>query len=200
MKQGDVIFKEVFGKDWQELPLVLQKHYANRAYSDDAVVMQGTMTIERNWFAKLLSPILYVIGALVPYDVRDIKTIVTARSRSNHIDYILDRHFQLPHGKIYQFKSNLVWQGGNEMIEFMRFGIGWRCAFIWDGTKVQLQHKGYAWRIGKYVISIPVTWFLGCGYAEEIPEDDTNFNMKMTLKHPWWGEVYRYYGRFMVQS
>jgi hypothetical protein len=45
---------------------------------------------------------------------------------------------------------------------------------------------------------IPLTLFLGKGYAEEIAIDDNTFDMITHITHPLWGRIYQYNGRFKV--
>ena len=193
-----VTFKPVFGDQWKHLPDVMQKHYANRAYTNDTVTMTGTMDVEISKFAKIISPVLRVFGALVPYEGSNIPVTVTARSHVNTAQYIMDREFQFSDQRRYNFVSKLERVEKNEMIEFMRFGVGWRSAFVWEDEKVKLKHRGYAWRVLGWTIPIPGTILLGKGYAEEEPISDDCFQMLMHITHPWWGKVYEYRGTFKI--
>ena len=89
---------------------------------------------------------------------------------------------------------------GSEVVEFMRFGFGWRASYAWDGQKVWLHHKGYVWRIFGILIPVPIGWIIGGGDAWEEPLSDDSFSMWMGVVHPWFGQTYSYGGTFRVKK
>jgi hypothetical protein len=199
------IFQSVFGVPWADLPLVLQKHYAIRAYSRDCVVAEGTMTIRRGWITRLLSPFLTAFGALVPCDGENIPTTVRFYSGPESSAFHFDRVFHFPGRAPFRFLSRLEPVAGAEMIEFMRFGIGWRCRYHIDGVRadrvrVILSHVGYVVKIHRWLIPLPLVWILGKGAAEEEALTEDRFKMWMTITHPIWGEIYRYEGGFQITA
>ncbi len=201
MKKGnDPIFKSVFGKSWESLPSLMQKRYAISPFSDEKIVMNGKMDIVFGWFITLLCPILKLTGALVPYQGKDIPTTVHFLSNPENDDFILQREFHLANRAPFIFRSKMLAAGGNEVIEFMRFGVGWRCAFSYDGELITLKHRGYVWRVAGMNIPIPLALFLGRGYAEEQILSDNSFRMKMTITHPLFGKIYEYRGTFEVKG
>lgn len=193
-----VIFEHVFGDRWQELPLVMHKHYANRAYSDDVTIMEGTMSIESSKYAKLLSPAFRLLGTLVPYEAIDIPVTVKALSSPDSVQYIFDREFRFKTRAAHRFHSAMEHYKNNEVIEFMRFGIGWKSAFFWEDGKVVLKHRGYVWRIFGLTLPLPVTWVIGSGSAYETPLSGDEFRMSMQIDHPLFGKIYGYHGTFKV--
>ena len=88
----------------------------------------------------------------------------------------------------------------NVVIEVMRFGLGWKMRYTWDGTKVILSHKGYALKLFGHFVPVPLTLFMGKGYAEEVAVDEHRFDMITHITHPWWGKVYQYKGRFEIME
>ena len=71
-------------------------------------------------------------------------------------------------------------------------------AYSWSGSKVILAHRGYVLRLFGFFIPVPLTILLGAGYAEEIPLNDDEFSMMTEIRHPWWGRVFGYGGRFRI--
>jgi hypothetical protein len=193
-------FQSIFGAQWDELPPVMHKHYANRPFTDDVIRAEGLMEVRFNRFIRLLSPILKFTGALVPHEGVDIPTVVRFKSEQSSNAFCLDRCFYIPRKKPYIFFSRLVPQGGDIVVEYMRFGIGWRHRFYYDGQKVILEHRGYVWRLFGCNIPIPLGVLLGHGYAEEQAIDETHFRMRMSITHPWWGLMYEYKGEFEVKG
>ena len=192
------IFESVFGVPWETLPPVMQKHYAVRAHSRDRVVVTGTMNIRRGLLIRLLSPVLKLIGALVPYDGTGIPVTVTFYSGPGDSAFHFDRVFNFTDKPPFRFHSRLEAGRDREMIEFMRGGIGWRAVYQANGPRVALQHRGYVWRVGRFLVPVPLTWIIGKGAAEEEALTDDTFKMWMTITHPVFGESYRYEGNFRV--
>ena len=80
------------------------------------------------------------------------------------------------------------------------FGIGWRLNYLWEDQRVKLVHKGYVFCVMGFFIPIPLTLLIGEGSAEKVAIDDKTFDMRVTINHKLWGEIYRYQGRFVVGS
>lgn len=193
-----IIFQSIFGEAWNLLPLVMQKHYAVRSGSNDKVVVEGTMDIERSWLARLLSPLLRLCGALVPYSGKDVPVTVCFSSPPGSRAFIFDRVFHFPGHAPCRFHSRMEQIRIDEVVEFMRFGIGWRLRYGWDGQRVRLHHAGYVWRIFGVLIPLPLELLIGKGSAWEEPVDDHTFRMWMGVIHPVWGQTYSYSGTFRV--
>lgn len=196
MTNNRPIFQEIFGAQWDKLPVVLQKHYANRGFSNDVTTVEGHLDVRYNWLMKLLAPMLRALGLLVPFAQRNIATTVRFSSEMSSNVFCFDRECRVEGRKPFHFRSRLVPQGGNEVIEFMRFGIGWRCAFSFENDEVTLSHRGYVWRLFGINIPVPIGLVLGVGSAREQALSDTSFRMCMTITHPLWGQVYEYTGDF----
>jgi len=195
---GEVIFKSVFGQDWEALPPVMKKHYFHRAFSRDRLSVAGKMDIQTSIAAKIFSPFMRLFGALAPFDARDIPVTVHMTSAPDSRDYHFHRIFERPGKKPYHFRSRMVQIKGNDIVEFMRFGLGWRMNYLWRDGKVVLQSRGFVWRIFGKLVPLPLGLLLGTGYAEEEATGENSFRMYMDLTHPLWGKVYIYKGEFEI--
>lgn len=198
MKNSQPIFEAVFGEQWKHLPSVMHKHYANRPYSNDVVTVEGKMDVEFGWLIILISPLLRIFGALVPYQGHDIPVTVHFKSELDSEAYCLHRIFNFPGKRPYIFKSKMVRIKDNTIVELMRFGLGWRHQYHFDGQKVRLLHGGYVWKIFGRIVPMPMGLLLGRVTAEEEAIDDETFRMKMTLRHLLFGKMYEYRGVFKV--
>lgn len=198
--KDEPIFKSIFGKSWDDLPPVMHKHYANRPYTDDIVTVEGAMDIKCSGPIKVLAPVFWLMGSIPPHNESDVPVTVHFRSDKNTKSYHFNRIFNFKTRKAYSFRSRMVQVKDNEVIEIMRFGIGWRTHYVWEDGRVKLKHKGYVWNIFGHFIPLPATFILGAGNAEEIPVDEKTFDMLVTITHPWWGKIYDYRGRFEVQE
>ncbi|WP_025897155.1 DUF4166 domain-containing protein [Sneathiella glossodoripedis] len=195
-----IIFRSILGADWEQLPPALKLHYKNKAFSSEVTKMQGHLTVHTSLYSKFLSPAFRIVGALVPKSGTKIPVTVYARSNPHNANYILDREFNYLDGTKLRFRSSLEASGHNQLTEFMRFGIGWRSSFSWDGEHIRLLHLGYVLRLFRLNIPLPVSWVIGKGYAYEKPISDTEFKMYMEIRHFLFGKIYGYDGRFRVAA
>lgn len=182
------------------MPPVMHQHYANRPYTRDAVTVEGIMEVRASRLMQFFAPLLKWSGLLVPYQGQQVPTTVTFRSEPDSRAFVFDRAFRFPQKKPYHFRSRMVPVGGNEVIEYMSLGIGWRAAYRFADSKVTLTHRGYVWRALGFNIPMPLHWLFGKGYAEEEATSESSFRMKMAIRHPWFGEVYAYAGNFEVKE
>ena len=196
--RNNPIFKKVFGTEWDKLPPAFKKRYANRPFCDDELVVNGTLDVHMSRWIKILSPFLRLCGALLPYEGKDIP--VTVRFNSDkHLDKIgFNRTFNFADKGAYQFQSRLDPIGGDRVVEFMRFGLGWLMRHHFDGEKVRMDHRGYIWRIGKLSIPLPMHLILGRAYATEQATSDNSFNLYFEIMHPLFGKVFGYDGQITI--
>jgi len=192
------IFKIIFGSQWKNLPPVLQKRYTNRPYSNDEVIVEGLLDVHVSKWMRFLSPLLRFCGALVPYKGRNIPVTVCFNSYIDSKDVGFNRTFNFHNRKPFEFRSQLEPMGGDKVIEFMRYGLGWRMRYHYDGKKVKLDDDGYIWRIGKLSIPLPLQLILGRAYAYEKAVSDNEFAMYFEITHPFFGKIFGYEGKFKV--
>lgn len=191
---GRPIFQDIFGADWNRMPQVMRDHYAVRPYSGDSVTVKGALDVRVSPPAALMSRLT---GLLVPRSGKGVPVTVTFTSGPGSNAFHFDRVFHFPQGDEH-FRSRMVPSGGNELIEFMGLGVGWRTAYSWDGQKVILAHKGYVWRILGLDIPLPLALLIGKGHAEEIPISADSFRMWTHARHPLFGDSFAYAGAFKI--
>jgi len=197
MKKSDPIFKQILGNNWDNLGKVIQDHYFLRPYSTDYICVTGEMDeIYHSTFAKLLIPFGLIFGAIVPYNDNSVPIEVHYNSNSNNSQLNWDRVFKLNKHKPFHFKSYMEQQKENEVIEYVRFGVGMRLAVTANEGAIIFHDLGYVWKIFGVKIPLPINLLFGNAYIEERPIDDTHFSMKMIIKHPLFGILFRYSGQF----
>lgn len=194
------IFKSIFAETWDHLLPVMHKHYANRPFSHDVTVVEGVLDVWCAWPMKLLAPLMKLMGQIPVRSEKNVAVSVHFKSEPNSKVFHLKRTFYFKNSKPYVFHSRMVQIKDDEVVEMMKFGIGWKMRCFWDGEKVVLQHCGYTLNLFGKFIPLPLTFLLGKAYAEETAIDDNTFDMLTHITHPWWGKIYEYKGRFTVQN
>lgn len=196
--KDEPIFKSVFVECWNKLPSVFKKHYGNRPYTNDVTVVEGTLNVMCKPPLLWLAPIMKVMGQIPARNQNDVHTVVEFKSDRNSKSFHLNRVFYFKNKSPYSFQSRMIQIKGNQVIEIMRFRLGWKMIYEWDGEKIILRHNGYALNLFGHFIPVPLTLFMGKGYAEETAIDDNTFDMMTNITHPLWGKVYEYKGRFEI--
>lgn len=194
--EGSPLFKKVLGDDWQKLSTLMKRRFGNRPYSDDLIIVNGTMTIKRSRWMRLLKPLLKISGALIQQDGENIPVTVKFQSEINSAKYGFNREFKFSQS-IY-FKSYMVHIKNNIIVEFMRFNMGWRAKFSVEGDRVLMSHHGYVFLFFNILIPMPIWLLMGkCNVIErQISED--SFSMEMNLRHFLFGKIYEYKGIFKL--
>lgn len=192
---AEPIFKPVFDKSWNDLPPVMHRHYANRPYSHDHVIVEGVLNVMCQWY---LRPLFRTFGTVPPYNEAGVPVTVHFTSEPDSEAFCFDRVFHFRNQQPFHFRSRMFRRQQNEIMEVMNHGICWHSYYEWNGIKVRLRHKGYSLRLCKINIPLPITWLIGRGDAEEIAVNDERFDMCATITHPLLGKVYEYKGQFKV--
>ena len=195
------IFQSVLGAEWASLGDIVRKHYSPRPFSRDAVTVRGAMNeVWHSRMAKVLLPMARLAGALVPYRGRDVPIEVHYSARHDDSTLHWNRVFHFPGRAPFHFRSHMEVADGNEVIEFVRLGIGMRLVVTAEDGALVFRGRGYVWRVLGRDWPLPLGLVLGQAYVEERPADVDRFTMKMTLIHPLFGELFRYDGRFAVDA
>ena len=196
---SEPVFKTVLGSDWEKLGNVVQKHYFLRPFSDDYICVNGVMSeVNHSLLAKLLLPLGLLFGAIVPYRATNVPIEVHYNACKDNSNIYWDRVFKFSDSRHFHFKSHMVQVKDNEVIEFVRFGVGLRLRVTAEDGAMVFRDTGYLWRLFGLNIPFPGSWLLGHAYVEERPIDDEHFSMKMEITHPWFGTLFVYRGRFTL--
>jgi len=200
VKGRSPIFKSIFAKQWNQLPVVMHKHYANRPYSNDLTIVEGQLDVMCSGPIKLFSPLFWLLGGIPPKNESNVAVTVQFESYIDTKEFRFNRIFYFKERKPYSFQSSMVPIGGNQLVEIMKFGLGWKMAYLWQDNSVKLEHRGYVIKLFGHFMPIPLAWLLGQGNATETAIDDNNFSMCVDITHPWWGKIYEYKGKFTVKD
>lgn len=192
------IFAAILGEQWDKLPLVMKKHYANHPYCNETVIIKGKMTIHYMGWGNRIFPLFKWLGVWVPFKGKDITVDVNLKSYPHSPDLHFERIYYFHQQKPYHFHSRMIHVKDNEVVELMPFNVGWRVNYVYEGGKVLLKHKGYVLKFFQWFIPIPLGWIMGEGNAIEQPVSEDAFMMQFEMYHPWFGKVYEYGGEFFI--
>ena len=166
--KSEPIFKSIFGDSWDDLPAVMKKHYAIRPYTQEQTTVTGVLNVMCKPPLLWLSPLMKLMGQIPTRNESNVSVAVRFKSDINTKAFHFNRIFNFLEGKPYTFQSRMLHIKGDEVIEVMRYGLGWKMSYAWDGEKVTLSHRGYAISIFGHFVPLPLTLFMGgwlCGRA-----------------------------------
>jgi hypothetical protein len=210
------VFQQVLGPAWERLGGVVRRHYTMAPFSDDHVCVRGVMSeVWHAPWAALLMPFGRLFGALVPHTGSNVPIDVHYRCHPGNAHLYWNRVFHFAGKAPFHFRSHMEYEEheahetheehdehdaprGSEVVEYVRFGIGMRLAVSVEEGALVFRDLGYVWRIAGLRVALPLGLLLGTAYVEERPDpsDADHFTMQMRLRHRWFGDVFRYSGRF----
>jgi len=196
---SEPVFKTILGKSWDNLGEVVQRHYFLRPYSSDYICVKGTMSeVRHSLIATLFIPVGWLFGAIVPFQGKNVPIDVHYNSSKDNSNIYWDRVFKFSKKRHFHFKSHMVHYKENEVIEFVRYGVGLKLKVTAEDGALVFRDTGYIWRIFGVNIPIPGRILMGRAYVEERPIDDSQFSMKMQVAHPIMGVLFVYEGQFSI--
>ena len=184
---ADPIFKPIFGNIWDDLPLALKKHYANRRYANDKVMVEGYLDVSCVKYMRFLRPVFWMLSTVPQMNKKAVAVTVHFESKLDTKEFCFNYAFHFKDKKPYEFRSRMAQIKDNEVMEVMevmRFGICWHMRYLWEDEKVKLRHKGYALKLFGHFIPLPITWLMGRGDVDEWAVDDETFDMYANITHP----------------
>ena len=190
------MFKTILSDQWESLNPALRKHYG---ISDgEEVRMTGELAVKHGKFIKILMPLIRLTGALVP--VEGDKFVVTVENKRIGDTFYWHREFKK--GDVsYVFNSKMQ-QFGDDIVEFVGFGIGIRMGLKISEGGLVYEDKGYVFRLGTMLIPIPLRLLMGRAEIEEFKSADSlnDLEMRFVVNHPWFGFLFSYMGFFNLEK
>ena len=198
-KQQPVI-KKALNRDWDKLADVVKLHYNIVPGESSTIVISGVMEeVYHSPVAKLFLLPGRIFGALVPYKGKNISTEVRNwTSIENTSAMFWRRTLNFPDKKPVIFRSRMEHIKDNEIIEYVRYGMGIRMKMSVKDTALVFKSIGYVWKIGSIKIPIPTWAILGDAEIIEKAVSDDAFFIDFTMVHPLFGRTFSYSGHFSI--
>lgn len=188
------LLQKALGKDWNNLPTVIQKHYS--IPNDSNSCLQGNMEIG---YPNYLMPLIYLIhlfGGLVFKRGKEIETrVIKTVSKKNHKLY-WQRTLSYSNHKKDHFRSQMIYLQDNELIEWVRFGFGLRLKVTVNNGDLIYRSHGHIWQYKNLRLTFPDWLLLGHATIIEHALSGQQFHLDFSIKHPLLGTSYWYYGVF----
>ncbi len=183
------LMQQMLGDQWEQLPPALQKHYQYGNNTDT-----GTLDIDYPGFMQLYLSIMRRLGALINRRGKHIPTTVRKQMRKGTQHW--ERSILYPDGDTILFKSYWKHAGGNELIEYINAFLGLRMAVHIKDGHLYYEGRHYVLKLGSVLLPIPEWLVLGHATIEEKAVGNECFCMDFRLRHPLFGQLFRYTGEF----
>lgn len=199
------IFARALGDHWQKLAPAVKSHYNLSPRSDDELVLRGEMSVYYPRPAFILLGMARLFGGLVLLREGNIPVQVRNSSRPDSETIFWHRTFNVPGRKQpVTFCSQMEYAGGDEIVEYVgsipRIKIGVRMKIRENEGALNFQSVGYTLKIGTFEMPIPGHFLLGRALITENATSANEISMHFTIKHPLFGEIYSYGGRFILPN
>lgn len=198
--QPQSIMQKALGDQWSLLDDIVRRHYEMAPGTSCRMTINGVMDeVFHSNIAKLFLLPGRMFGALVPYRGKDIPTeVINWTEESSNKMMFWYRTLMFPGRPKAIFRSHMEHAGGDEIIEYVRFGLGIRMKMsVRDGALV-FSSAGYIWKLGKVRLPIPTWIILGDAEIVEKAIDDQEFHIYFNMVHPILGRTFGYSGRFAI--
>jgi len=194
-KQQPVI-KKALGENWEKLAEIVKQHYDITPGKPSNMLIKGVMDeVYHSAIAKLFILPGRIFGALVPYKGNNIPTEVRNWTTSdNRKAMFWHRTLAFPGKPPVIFESRMEHIKDDEIIEYVRYGMGIRMRISVKDSALIFNSIGYVWQLGKIKIPIPTWAILGNAEIIEKAISDDQFFIDFQIIHPLFGRTFAYSG------
>lgn len=200
METKSPVIAQALGEEWHQLHPLVKRHYGIAPGTKSRVVIEGEM--REVHFSRRAAPLIHtarLFGALVAERASSIPVQVINTTRHDDPAMHWHRTFHYPDGRVRTFQSRMVHAGGNEIIEYVRFGLGIRMAMsVVDGALL-FESRGFHWGNNPAAgLPIPDLLLLGRSRIVERAVTDEQFEIEFDTRHPLYGRSFGYNGTFRI--
>ncbi len=185
------LLAQALGPAWQQLHPTLQAHYAGGAVRE-----QGAMDVE---FPRWMAPLLWLLrwlGALVHRAQPQVHTMVQRHTQGPRQTWA--RTLTYADGQVLRFNSVWVLEDGTRLREYVNPWLALELSPQVVGNALHYEGVCFVLRLGAWRWRLSERWLLGHTLIDEHALDAQHYAMDFRLVHPWFGQVFRYAGRFAV--
>jgi len=201
-EQPTSIMQKSLGAEWDKLDSIVKQHYEMAPGVAADMTIHGTMDrVFHSNIAKLFLLPGRIFGALVPYKGTDIETEVKNWTLDENSQAMFwHRTLQFPDRPLTEFRSRMEYAGGNEIIEYVKYGLGIRMRMSVEDGALVFTSTGYVWDTGFASIPIPTWAILGDAKITERGVSEDRFYIDFTMIHPLFGKTFGYSGTFSIRQ
>ena len=196
------VIKKALGENWDKLADVIKRHYDITPGQSSNMTIKGIMDeVYHSSIAKLFILPGRIFGALVPYKGKNIPTEVhNWTTIDNNEAMFWHRTLTFPGKSPAIFKSRMEHIKNDEIIEYVRYGMGIRMKMSVENGALFFKSIGYVWKLAGMEIPIPNWAILGDAEIIEKAISDDEFFIDFKIIHPLFGRTFAYSGVYAIRK
>jgi len=196
------VIKKALGENWDKLADVIKRHYDITPGQSSNMTIKGIMDeVYHSSIAKLFILPGRIFGALVPYKGKNIPTEVhNWTTIDNNEAMFWHRTLTFPGKSPAIFKSRMEHIKNDEIIEYVRYGMGIRMKMSVENGALIFKSIGYVWKLAGMEIPIPNWAILGDAEIIEKAISDDEFFIDFKIIHPLFGRTFAYSGVYAIRK
>ena len=200
MSEKRPVIKEALGSNWEDLAEIIKQHYDITPGKSSNMMIKGDMDeVYHSLIAKLFLLPGRIFGALVPYKGKNVPTKVRNwTTTEDNSSMFWHRTLEFPNKPPIIFQSRMEYIEGDEIIEYVRYGMGIRMRVSVKDSALIFKSIGYVWEIGPLMIRIPTWAILGDSEITEKAISSNKFFIDFNMTHPIFGRTFSYSGTFHI--
>lgn len=201
-KKQQPVIQKALGNNWDDLAETVKQHYDITPGEASNMTIKGVMDeVYHSPIAKLFLLPGRIFGALVPYKGKNIPTEVKNWTTSdNNAAMFWHRTLEFPNKAPVIFKSRMEYVKDDEIIEYVRYGMGIRMRVSVKNNALIFKSIGYVWKLAGIKIPIPTWAILGDAEIIERAISDDEFFIDFNMTHPLFGRTFSYSGLYSIEK
>lgn len=202
MNSYQSVMAQALGNHWDELENVVKLHYSIVPGQSCRITVKGVMDeVYHSPYAKLFLLPARLFGALVPYKGKHVPTEVRNWSTPGNTKAMFwHRTLRFEGRAPHSFASRMEHYKDDEIIEYVRYGIGVRLRMSVREGALVFQSLSHVWKVAGMMIKIPDWLLLGSARITEKAMTDDQFQMDFEMIHPLFGRTFAYSGVFSIAN
>lgn len=189
------LISKILGPDLNKLDPVIRDHY--EIFPNQLVNIKGVLDIYCHPWMKFFLKLAGPARALIPFQSMNAITNVYHWVDDKEVMHWKRTMFTIDH-KPHVFYSKWVYHAPNQVVEYVRLGLGVKLKVSVKDGAIVLDQLGYIIKIGKFLIPLPLPIILGYGYAEEKTMTNNTYNLSFIINHYLFGKIFGYSGNLIV--
>lgn len=192
------LLKQVLGASWDKLSPVIRHHYDVPNSQTNRCVVTGEMEIDYPWFLTPMIKIIGFFGGLIDIKGQQVATQVEKWVEPESGLLYWRRSMKTLDGQQAIFASKMEYRGENELVESINAHLGLRLKVSENNGDLVYRSNGHVLKLAGLSLIIPDWLVLGHATIIEHALTADSFRLEFVIRHPLWGESYRYGGVFKI--
>lgn len=185
---------------WRKIHPAIQERFSEKIHQ--VVTYRGVMKeVYLSFAGKIFAHICRLIGTpLALYEGKDVPMEVKVYPNEKLKGMTWDRFYHYQNKPVNRVASTkcILPEGG--LVEMVGFGFGMKLDVFEKNNAIVFESEEFFWKLGNKKIRIPNWMTPGKTTVRQIAINNKEFEFRLSVTHPFLGEVYRQIGVFKAEE